>query len=681
MTSTPPPYLLQGPFNFLRPEADEIRALAPDVERWLPRPGVSFLEDEGATPIRGFPYLLSPELAALRAALERFVLAEEELQAAVFLRRSAPRQPYQAAWDRYRALLLKAVENVTISSYGRGFPAIFWLQHSLVVARLLKESPRRILRLDLGTGRAHGDTIKYRVLERYLDRVLTETYDLVSRLADDTEEVEEELFPRLLSRMRDNVLIFSEDHVGPDLAELASYFNGYLRLDGRDLLRRLQLFADWQARLLASDAPLRDTVRHLLAPSPAANPAAAPDPATRARELLNRPGWVSYLSIRPDYPAERLLPAHLVRVWESLLVKLKEFELFHGLRRYLLPVEREGQALVCRSGAAARILGGRQELRLSPATRPLDFMAPWVVDPQVSRFGLIYDLTDFSEIISLLRRSGTEVQDESFRRMFRFQRRLNRLAAANRLKLEKYLGDGAFYSSRHALNVLVGGVLVQRAYRQAIAEGFPFDRGMRVALNHGQYRLIPIDTGPGGPERYEFFGHGLVELSRLITGKATRELEEVKTMLVAQGYPEATVYRFFSPLLQRKVETIEPRHESRPFYAAINANGNLVNEGIVATEPFVAHLDQELRRGGGFRRARDGELGYVVVCTEEAGGLLVGLRKMGLAHLKGLDRIPVYEVVDGAAWEGLPLAPAPGATLMEAIERDAAEESGAGAPA
>ena len=62
MTSTPSPYLLQGPFNFLRPDPEEIRALAPDIERWYPRPGVSFLEDESATPVRGFPILVSAEL-------------------------------------------------------------------------------------------------------------------------------------------------------------------------------------------------------------------------------------------------------------------------------------------------------------------------------------------------------------------------------------------------------------------------------------------------------------------------------------------------------------------------------------------------------------------------------------------------------------------------------------------
>jgi len=37
---------------------------------------------------------------------------------------------------------------------------------------------------------------------------------------------------------------------------------------------------------------------------------------------------------------------------------------------------------------------------VSATTRPLDFTSPWVVDPQVDRFGLIYDLTEFSKIIS-----------------------------------------------------------------------------------------------------------------------------------------------------------------------------------------------------------------------------------------------------------------------------------------
>jgi hypothetical protein len=296
-------------------------------------------------------------------------------------------------------------------------------------------------------------------------------------------------------------------------------------------------------------------------------------------------------------------------------------------------------------------------------------MAPWVIDPLISRFGLIYDLTDFSEIISMLRRAGSEDQDDAFRKMFRFQRRLNRLAAGQRLKLEKYLGDGAFYSSRRALSSVVGGVLLQRAYRQALGEGFPFDRGMRIAVNYGQYRLIPISAGQGGPERYEFFGHGLVELSRLVTGKATREIEEIKTMLVAQGYPEATVNRFFSPMLQQNLGGAEPRRGARPFEATINANGNLINEGIVATEPLVCQLELELGRDALLFTAQRDDADFVVFGLEDEGGILVGLRKIGLAHLKGLDRILIYEIVDGETFRESGLEPAPGRSLLALIDR------------
>ena len=60
-------------------------------------------------------------------------------------------------WERYSTLLCRALENATISSYGRQYPAVFWLQHSLDVARLLKDVPKRILRRDSEIGRRHGD--------------------------------------------------------------------------------------------------------------------------------------------------------------------------------------------------------------------------------------------------------------------------------------------------------------------------------------------------------------------------------------------------------------------------------------------------------------------------------------------------------------------------------------------
>lgn len=628
--------LLQGSYHFLRADPDEVRRIVPDLDKTLPLPPRIFLDDEDATPLRGFPILVSEGLVRLRRALERYVIAEEEVQTAIQTRRSYDRKTHAAAWDRYRSVLSRAVENVTMSSYGRHYPAVFWLHHSLELARLLKETPKRIVRVDSQTGRQYGDSIKYRVLDRWLDRVVDTSYDQVTRLAVDTEEAEEELFPRLLTRMRDNVLILTEDHVSHNLEELSSYFSGYLHIDGRDLRRRLEALREWHADCLDRDDTLRDAVRHLLDADPEADP----------RNLLHRSGYVSFLATRRGYDERKLFAPEHLRVWESLLVKLKEFELFHSVRRLLRPVETDGDRLVTRETG--------RTLHLSSATRPMDFLAPWVVDPLVDRFGLVYDITDFSEIVSVLRRSGSDVQDESFRKMFRFQRRVNRMAASHRMTMEKYLGDGAFYSSRHATNLVTAALQIQRYYKQELEAGFPFDRGMRIALNYGQYRLIPIGRdGPGSTERYEFFGHGLVELSRLTTGKASKEIDEIKTLLLTYGYPESTVYKFFAPLLRENVDVVDRAEEERAFRAYINRNGNLINEGIVTTEPFLERLDAEAPWDRLYL-GRSGERIYVAFpVTDVSGEILVGVRHLGKAHLKGLDPLPVYELVDGRDLNGL----------------------------
>ncbi len=212
--STPPPlhHLLRGPLHFLRADGDEIRRLAGDA-RLLPMPQRIYLEDESATPLYGFPILVSDELRSLSRALEEYVNAEEALQVAMIKRQTFDRRVYGSAWERYRGLLAKAIENVTISSYGRQHPAVFWLHQSLDVSRLLRETPKRIVRLDLAVGREHGDALKYLVLDKVLDRLFSLTYDVVHHLAENTYEVEDELFPAILTRMRDNVLIFSESHI------------------------------------------------------------------------------------------------------------------------------------------------------------------------------------------------------------------------------------------------------------------------------------------------------------------------------------------------------------------------------------------------------------------------------------------------------------------------------------
>ncbi|HYN20905.1 MAG TPA: hypothetical protein VE078_08095 [Thermoanaerobaculia bacterium] len=658
MTATPLLQLLQGPFNFLRPDMEEVRRLVPEVERALPMPRPIYLEDEGSTPIRGFPILQSAGMDALRKSLAQFILAEENAQLAAARRDTFDRKSYAMAWERYCGLLAKAVENSTISSYGRQYPAVFWLHHSLEVARLLKDTPRRIVRLDSEIGRRQGDAIKYRILDRYLDRVLSTTYEIVQKVAGATEEVEEELFPRLLTRMRDNVLVFTEDYIGRDLAELGSYFAGSLRIDGRDFRQRVEELTRWHAAQLEADRELRGAVVNLLRFDPKCDP----------RDLLIRPGYVAYLSNLKTYNPFRLLPPQLVQVWESLLVKLKEFELFHSFRKSLVPVESQSGTLVAKESPGSR--AGSVGVRLSYATRPLDFLEPWVVDPRVERFGMIYDISDFSQILSVLHRAGTESQDDAFRKMFRFQRRINRLAMVHQVKLEKYLGDGAFFSCREATKLLVCSTLIQRLYEEALQEGFPFNRGMRIALNYGSYRLIPMGSGrPGDSERYEFFGPGLVELSRLTTGKGTQEIEEVKTTLINQGFSPLQVHDFFAPLSGNNVDVVDKKEESRRFYAYLNQNGTLHNNGIVATADYIQRLEKET----GTRkllRASDGERVYLLVEVEDAGAkVTVGVRKLGLAHLKGLEKLPVYELVDGRSLDLGTYMEIRGETLGSAIER------------
>lgn len=651
--------MLQGPFNFLRPDPEEIRLLMPDLQRVLPMPRPVFLEDESATPLQGFPVLLSAGALDLRNALREVIESDEALQVASLRRESYDPRLHSQPWDRYVALLSRAVENATISSYGRQYPAVFWLQHSLDLARLLKDVPKRILRRDSEVGRRHGDAIKYRILDRFLDRVLSTTYDLVQRVAGATEEVEEELFPRLLHRMRDNVLLLTEDYIGRDLAELSSYFTGSLRIDSRDIRKRLDDLARWHADQLASNAGLRAAVQHLL----------KADPRTAGRDPLVRPGYVAYLATLPGYDPARLLTPPLIQVWENLLLKLKEFELIHSLRRLIVPMQvRDGHLVACELPPARA--AGRGDLRLSSATRPLDFLEPWVVDPRVERYGMIYDISDFSQTLSVLHRAGNASQDGAFLTMFRFQRRINSLALAHRAKLEKYLGDGAFYSSREATNLLLCSVHIQRYYVEAVREGLPFDRGMRIALNYGPYRLIPMGGRPGEGERYEFFGPGLVELSRLTTGKATQEIDEVKTMLVNQGYPETAVQRFFAPLGDKDVDVVDKREESRTFYAYINRNGTLHNNGMVATGPFIAQLDREVTDPRLYR-IREGERSYVVLTLQDGKEPMpVGIRKLGMAHLKGLEKLAVYEIIDAAGVSLEGLEEVQGERLIAAIERE-----------
>ena len=631
-------HLSRGIFTFLRPDPVEIRRVIPQAEILLPEPQRIFLEDQEATPRVGFPILVGQNLRGLEEALQQYFSAEVEAQRAYFTRQPFDSRAYAKRWERYKALLEQVLENALRSNSGPDFAAIFWLHHSTLVAGWLQALPKNLLRLDLQVGRERGDAIKYKVFFRWADRVVNLTQDVAHRVAEDFSAEEADLYPRLLELMRDNVLIFTEDYVSPDLSELSSYFQGCLMKDGRALRQALGRLETWLSQHLTSDPFLGGAIEHLI----------GGDPREGAQRLLNYQGMVSFLSRHPNYDSDQFLSGEQIQVWESLLGKLKEFEVLRALRKMVVPLEEEDGALICRDRSMNTTwVGGPTVLRVSSATRPMDFTASWVVDPVVQRFGLVYDITDFSSTLSLLGKVEKTALERAFRMTSDFQRRIGLMASNLGLRLEKYLGDGAFFSGRHPRRMMAVAIHLQRLYPEFVERGFPFDKGLRIALNHGEYRLLPLVEEGRAEPRYEYFGHGLVELSRLSTGKKTQEVEDFKTYLVAQGYPETTVNKFFAPILRRNTELVNKLEEARRFYAYINPNGTLINEGIVATENFVqrlGHFDQ-------LYYGRNGGRGYIVArIEEEMEPLQVGLRKLGVGRFKGLEPLPVYEILDGSHW-------------------------------
>ncbi len=634
---------LSGRVTFLEPVESELRRTRSVQEGALPLARKIFLEDELATPLHGFPMLLSSRLIALEGALEEYLHVEERAQMATAAKRSFDRDEYAESWRQYSRLLGKAMEYTVLSSYGRSYPNVFWLRHAAVVARILQGSPKRLAKIDSTLAREQGDRLKYAVFFRYLDRVLTLVYSQIRQLSQQVGEPESELFPGILTIMRDNVLLFTEVRVSADLSELGSYLKGHLGIDGRDFRGRLARLRDWHHQEFESNPKMVSVVESLLGNVAIAEP----------DRLVHRIGYVRFLTGLDGYNPDQLLSSEQVDIWDRMLPKLKEFELVQAFQGLVLPVSREGSRLSVTDPRTRGTGVPARTIYLSVTTRPLDFMTPWVLDPEVGRLGLVYDISQFSQTLSAMDRTSQIDQERSFQMIFRFQRRINQMAFIRGLRLEKYLGDGALYSGINQPHKLViVSILIQRFYRDAVAAGFPFDRGLRAALNFGQYRMLPIQSSqPGETERYEFFGHGIVELTRLITGKTVRETDEIKKLMVGLGYPPENVDKFFAPLERRSLEVVERGKEGRRFHAYVNANGTLINEGIVATEQFVEQLGKE---GTIVRLALAPEPSrhfVVVTVMDGVDEILAGFCKLGSAEFKGIGPVQIYEVVDGGAWE------------------------------
>jgi hypothetical protein len=188
-------------------------------------------------------------------------------------------------------------------------------------------------------------------------------------------------------------------------------------------------------------------------------------------------------------------------------------------------------------------------------------------------------------------------------------------------------------------------VEIQRYYSEMKSKGFAFNKGMRIAVNYGYYRLLPMKTGVDSAERItEFYGPGIVELSRLTTGKANKEIDDVAALLIAHGYEERKVRQFFAPL-SSGVDTVDHTQHAREFYSYVNANGHLINEGIVASLWFLQELSAELEAEGTRLFRLKAPWGYYVGFAPNLSGVeYVGIRLLGMVSLKGIDKIDVGEI-------------------------------------
>ena len=625
-----------------------LEELFPRGHAMLPQPYKIFPADETQPPILGFAVADAPPLKDLEQRLDRWLAEEIAWQ---LDRKQDSKERATLAFNSYISQLMRLAENALMSNLLNDYHAIFWLAHSLDLARHFSTIVRGVSKRDSHAGRTQGEQLKYRIFARWAAETREQMTQLAARAAA-TLEGEEQRGLQFFRLIQDDVLILTEEFIGPDLRELRSFITGYLRRD-------FQAFRDSAERLreAAVDLLLRDRTFKASLPLFGTNP----DQGITLALLLDS----RFQAFLFEHPAvENAVTREEREQFQLIARRVREYSVLNQLRRgivwmtttpegHIVPVDRRGGTAFSRS------------------TRPLDFGRPGVVDPMIHRFGIIYDISAFSETLGNIRRGGRKEEISSYRQMLLFQRKLEGIAQRHLLQFEKFLGDGAFYTTRRALRVIRAAVEIQRFYAEMRRKGFAFNKGLRIALNYGYYRLLPMKGSPESPERItEFYGPGIVELSRLTTGKSNKEIEEFAAFLVARGYDPSKVQQFFAPLA-RGVELIDHTQHAREFYAYLNANGNLVNEGIVTSFSLLQELSAELtNEGQGLVRLRAPFGHYIGFAPAVAGVEYIGIRLLGSVSLKGLDNIEIGEVVPFAPGEAEATAIDAGESLVSLLRQE-----------
>ncbi len=619
-------YLAQRPESSgLLSPVDLPRALAELFDHGtgiLPEPYKIFFVDESIPPALGFPVRDSSVLRELDAKLEQWMTLEVQWQ----LSRDSSKKAVDQALSAYLAHLVRVTENAMLSNLLADYHAIFWLAHSLQLSRHFSSLKKKIIALDTEAGRNRGDQLRFRVFLRWSVDVREQMSQLATRNAG-VLEGEEERALQFFRLVQENVIILTEEFISPDLRELRSFLAGYLNQNYfhfRDTFEKIRGSAN---QLLESDRVFRGALEMFA--------------GSKVNEittgLLLDSRFQNFLFEHPAIePQLRSEERELIR---SISRRLGQFAVLQELRRGIhWMTSGEDEEIVSTDR--------RQEVRYAKTTRPIDFGHSGVVDPMVHRFGLMYDITSFSETLGNIARGGVKGELGSYRQMLLFQRRLDAIATRHNLQLEKFLGDGAFYTTRTVIPLVRAAVEIQRYYDELRRKGFAFDRGLRIALNYGYYRLLPMRGRPtSGDRSMEFYGPGVVELSRLTTGKAIKDVEEIETYLISHGYDLASVQKFFSPLTSGASETTRST-DQRSFHAEVDGNGHLVNEGIVASFPFLDELSSELiSESQQLFRLKMPWASYIGFRPDVEQVPFVGIRLIGTVSLKGMEKLEVAELI------------------------------------
>jgi hypothetical protein len=605
--------------------------LFPALATSLPAPFPIFGRDEEKVVTWGYPLLLSDGVLKLRRDLDGLVAAEMECRTRPQAGNGDDKQRMMAQRERYHKSISATLENVFMNDYHRGLVDLFLLFHSGEVCRALSKVPRS--RPSAGSGHGRPSYENHRqgiatIIADLLRRAALTAVDHLRKLAQ--VQVTPTITP-LLGIICQDQLLLVESRTPSQLSQLSGFLQARFRQKAdvvetanREVLERLR---DVVARQPEVGKLLRLAVGSNL--------------KLERSETLLEPRLLDAI-----YTSGLADTIHLSRVQMDLLrdlgLRLKTFELLAALRRRVLPMRRHGTTLA--------LAGPSSATPIAKTTRPYDFTAPGVVDSSVRRFGLIYDLSNFTAVLEEVRKAGRMAEERALQFMYIFQNRLEAIRLRRRLTFEKFLGDGAFYTSRRALRVIAAACEIQHVYEQLRGVGFPFNHGIRIAVNFGVFRLLPmLHPGPG-TERFEFFGHGIVELARLTTGKSTREISDIAEFLVHSGYDPGEVDLFLSPLASAR-----SGHEeisTRPYAATLDSHGELVNEGIVVALPFIEELELELDITKlSIATVDNVRWAFLPVDPGLPDTLYVGLRYLGVARLKGL---PPQELAEAVVWAELP---------------------------